>query len=324
MSDRDLTRLPGNGASWPWEIPLRGWGQILGRIWQRNLNAKFSVIAAGVAFFTMLSIFPAITFFVTLYGYVADPDIVSQHTDALKSVLPPGGWEILDRQISQVAEASRGRLGLGLLISVAVTLYTSGAGLRALVDALNIVYHEREGRGLLGFNALVLTFTVGAFLTGLFSLGVIVAVPVVLEAIQLGGLTRALITYLPWVLLILVMNFAIGALFRFGPSRKFPRVKWISLGSVLATLVWFALSLGFSYYVSEFGAYNKVYGTLGAVAALLVWFWLSSYTVILGAALNAEIEHQTKVDTTVGQPRPMGQRGAYMADHMPSARGPRG
>ncbi|MGF1605458.1 MAG: YihY/virulence factor BrkB family protein [Rhodothalassiaceae bacterium] len=318
MTDSSNVNRPrGAPARWPWQIPRKGWRAILARIWRRNLDNSFGLIAAGVAFYAMLSTFPAITAFVSLYGYFADPAAVSNHVARLQDVMPPDSWKLIEDQIRSVGDAAQGKLGLGALLSLLITFWFSGAGLRAVVDALNHVYREQEDRGLIGSNLVVFAMTIAGLLVGLLALAVIIALPVVLRYLQLAGTLRWVLALAPWGLLVLVIMFSISALYRFGPSRRAPKVSWISMGAVCATILWLLISVGFSYYVATFGAYNRVYGTVGAVAALLIWFWLNSYVVILGGALNAEMEFQTRRDTTVGDPKPMGERGAFVADHLP-------
>jgi membrane protein len=185
-----------------------------------------------------------------------------------------------------------------------------------MMTALNIAYHEEEKRGFIRFYSTAFLFTIGIVVLAFLSVGVIVAVPVVLSLFEPGLLTRLVIKVLPWLILGGFITAALGALYRFGASRAEPRTRWVSWGAVLATLLWIVASVGFSVYVSNFASYNETYGALGAVMVLLMWLWISAFIVLLGAELNAEMEHQTERDTTSGAPRPLGQRGAYVADHV--------
>jgi membrane protein len=195
-------------------------------------------------------------------------------------------------------------------------LWSAGAGVRAMMTALDIAYEEHEKRGFLRFYGTAFLFTIGIGLLGIFSLGVIVVVPVLLSFIELGVISQVLIKLVPWLVLAGVVTVALAALYRYGPSRTEPKTRWVSWGAVVAALLWIGASIVFSIYVANFGSYNETYGALGAVVILLMWLWISAFIVLLGAELNAEMEHQTERDTTVGRPKPRGQRGAYVADHV--------
>jgi membrane protein len=306
----------GRSADRPSQIPAPGWRDILWRVWAQIGEDNISILAAGVAFYSMLAIFPAITAFVSLFGLVADPGQVQEQFASLKGIIPEDAWSILDRQLTTVASAQTGSLGIGALLGLAIALWSAGAGVRALMIALNNAYHEHERRSVIVFYLTAVLFTVGIVALGVLSLGVIVAVPVVLGLIDLGPIAAILIKLLPWLVLALFMTIALGALYRYGASRAQPKTRWVSWGALVATLLWIGASVLFSIYVSNFASYNETYGTLGAVVALLMWLWISAFIVLVGAELNAEMEHQTRADTTTGRRKPMGQRGAYVADHL--------
>ncbi len=234
---------------------------------------------------------------------------------SLKGV-PGEAWTLMNDQLTAVASSSQKGLGIGAAIGLLIALWSGGAGIRALMTALNIAYREEEKRSFVTFYGTALLFTLGIVVVGMFSLGVIVVVPVVLGLIKLGAITEALIKVAPWVVLAVVITIAIGALYRYGASRRSPKTRWVSAGAVLATVLWMLSSILFSFYVAHFASYNQTYGSLGAVVILLMWFWISAYIVLLGAELNAEMEHQTEKDTTEGRKKPMGERGAYVADHV--------
>ena len=275
-----------------------------------------SIIAAGVAFYGMLAVFPAITSFVSLYGLLADPTDVQSQFAALKGFIPDQAWSLMNKQLQAVASSSQRGLGIGALIGLGIALWSGGAGIRALMTALNIAYREEEKRSFVRFYGTAFLFTVAIVMVGILSLGVIVVVPVVLNLIKLGALTEALIKVTPWLVLAAVITIALGALYRHGASRRAPKTRWVSPGAVLATFLWLLSSILFSFYVANFASYNQTYGSLGAVVILLMWFWISAYIVLLGAELNAEMEHQTAEDTTEGRAKPLGERGAYVADHV--------
>lgn len=306
----------GREARTPADIPAKGWRDILWRVWAALGQDNVSIIAAGVAFYGMLAVFPAITSFVSIYGLMADPADVQAQFASLKGVIPDEAWKLLNDQLTAVASSSQSGLGIGAAIGVIIALWSGGAGIRALMTALNIAYREDETRSFVSFYGTALLFTLGIVVIGMFSLGVIVVVPIALGLIKLGAITEALIKVAPWLVLGAVITVALGALYRHGASRKAPKTRWVSPGAILATLLWMLSSILFSFYVANFASYNQTYGSLGAVVILLMWFWISAYIVLLGAELNAEMEHQTAEDTTEGRRKPIGKRGAYVADHV--------
>ena len=306
----------GRDAERPSKIPARGWRDILWRLWAQIGQDNVSIVAAGVAFYALLAVFPAITAFVSLFALVADPAAVQAQFASLQGVIPAEAWRLLDDQLSAVMSTASRRLGLGAAVGLVIALYSAGAGVRALMTALNIAYNEQEKRSFVRFYVIAFLFTIGITALGLLAIGVIVAVPIVLNLAELGALAGVAIKLAPWLVLAMFMTVTLGALYRYGASRAEPKTRWVSWGAVLATVLWIGASVLFSLYVANFGSYNQTYGALGAVVVLLMWFWMSAYIVVLGAELNAEMEHQTARDTTTGQPRPLGERGAYMADHV--------
>jgi membrane protein len=306
----------GRSAERPSEIPAHGWRDIFWRLWAQIGQDNVSIIAAGVAFYGLLAVFPAITAFVSLFGLFADPAAVQAQFANLQGGIPAEAWTLINDQLSAVMAAGSRSLGISALVALAIALYSAGAGVRALMTALNIAYNEEEKRSFIRFYLTAFVFTLGIAALGLLSLGVIVAVPVILNLIRLGGVAGALVKLLPWLVLAMFIIVALGVLYRYGASRAEPKTRWVSWGAVLATVLWIGASLLFSVYVANFGSYNETYGALGAVVVLLMWFWISAFIVLLGAELNAEMEHQTGQDTTTGPPRPMGRRGAFVADHL--------
>jgi len=306
----------GRKADRPGEIPRHGWRDILWRLWAQIGEDNVSIIAAGVAFYAMLAIFPAITAFVSLFGLIADTAQVQNQFASFRDAMPVEAWSLLNDQLTAVVSAGNQSLGIGVVVGLVIALWSAGAGVRALMTALNIAYHEEEKRSFLRFYATAFLFTIGLVVLAILSVGVIVAVPIALSLIEPGLFTRAVIKVLPWLILAVFITAALGALYRFGASRAEPRTRWVSWGAVLATVLWIAASVLFSVYVSNFDSYNETYGALGAVMILLMWLWISAFIVLLGAGLNAEMEHQTERDTTSGAPKPLGQRGAYVADHV--------
>jgi membrane protein len=304
----------GREADYPSEVPASGWRDILLRAWEQVGTDNISMIAAGVAFYGLLAIFPAITALVSIWGLVADPAQVQQQFAAIREIVPAEAWGLLDAQLRSVAASSPRALGWGVALGILVALWSAGAGVRALITALNIAYDEEEKRGFIKLYAIGFLFTVGLIGAAALALIVIVAVPAVLAFVPLGGLSSALIRVLTFVVLAAVMIVGLGVLYRYGPSRSHARLRWVTWGATVATVLWLVASFLFQVYAANFANYSATYGSLGAVIALLMWFWVSAFVVLLGAELNAEMEHQTRKDTTSGPDRPLGERGAYVAD----------
>lgn len=305
---------PQSTAQWPWQFTLRDWRQILRRVFTEVGNDNVGVVAAGVAFFSLLAVFPLITACLSIYGYFADPVGAQEMLLKVSGVLPQEAWNLLNAQITAVVDQPNAKLGLGIAVGLLVALYSAGAGIRAIMRAMNIAYGEVESRGFAKFYALAGTMTLSMVLFVWIALAVIIGVPALLMLLTLEGAAAAATKAMPWVLLVGLFGFASGVLYRFGPSRRPAKKRWIYPGIIFTTFSWLLISAGFSFFVSKFGSYNATYGSLSAVIVLLMWFWLTAFVVIIGAELNAEMERQTSVDTTRGPDRPMGRRGAVVAD----------
>jgi membrane protein len=220
-----------------------------------------------------------------------------------------------------VASKGSQTLGLTFLIGLAVSLWSANAAMKSLFDTLNIVYREEEQRGFLKLNAISLGFTIAAILFVLAALGAVVAVPIFLNYVGLSNQSDLLLRIGRWPALYLVLTFALAVIYRYGPSRQKPRWRWITWGSAIAALLWLAASALFSWYAANFGKFNETYGSLGAVIGFMMWLWISAIVILLGGEIDAEMEHQTARDTTTGPPKPMGMRGAEMADTVGAAQG---
>ena len=309
----------GRSALRPGEIPARGWKDILIRVYKSLSEDRVLANAAGVTFYGLLALFPAVAALVSIYGLFADPADIGRQIESMRGLLPGGAIEVIGDQMKRVAEQDRGALGFGVILGLLIALWSANSGVKALFDALTIVYDEKERRGFFKLNAISLAFTLVALLFVIGAIGVIVALPIVLQILPMRGLLELLIDLLRWPVLLLGVIVALALLYRFGPSRDRPRWRWISWGSVVAGIVWIAASLLFSWYVANFGTYNKTYGSLGAVIGFMTWMWISTIVILIGGELNAEIEHQTARDTTRGPPRPLGTRGAVVADRVGAA-----
>jgi membrane protein len=311
----------GRTAAHPKDIPPRGWRDILARVKSELGSDHVTMVAAGLAMYALLAVFPGLAASVAIYGLFASPASVVEHMQTFSGLLPPGTWELFSRQLQVVASQSQGSLGLAALLGLAVALWGARAGMSALMVATNIAYGEAEKRGFIKQTLVSLAFTLAAILGFLLVLAVGVVLPLALKVFGTSAWVQYLVGALRWLVLGVVAVFGLSALYRYAPSRQRARWRWVTWGSAIAAVLWILVSVAFAFYVGAFASYGKTYGALGGVIALLMWFYLSSFTIVLGAEINSEMERQTRRDTTEGPEVPMGQRGAFAADTLgPSAR----
>jgi len=310
---------PGADADTPQEIPKKGWLQIVKRAWAEAKTDQVPLLAAGVAFFSFLSLFPALIAIVTLYGLVADPAQVQRQVDALSAALPEDAASLLGSTLEGIASDQGGALTLGLIISVALALWSASGGTGNLVSAVNTAYDEEETRGFVKRKLLSLALTLGAIVFVVVAIGLVAVFPAVVSFLNLPTGLLVVAQVLRWVVLVAAVAAALAIVYRYAPDRDSPKFAWVSVGAAVATVLWLIGSIGFSLYVNNFGSYNKTYGALAGVAVLLLWLWLTNYIILFGAEINAEAEQQTVKDTTQGPPQPLGSRDAVKADSLPSA-----
>ncbi|WP_462320976.1 YihY/virulence factor BrkB family protein [Halochromatium sp.] len=310
---------PGRAAESPLVIPGRGWWQIARRVVGRYIKENLGLVAAGVGFYSLLALFPAIAALVTTYDLVFDVSQIQSQFDALGGLLPAQVHQLISARLESAAESRQQTLGFGLAGALLLSFWGATRGTRALIIALNIAYDEQEARNLFLLNLVAFGLTIFLVLVLAVAIIATVAVPIVINLVSLGTVPEVLAAWLRWPLLALVGLFALGILYRYGPSRRAARWRWLPPGSLVAGVLWLAASGLFSFYVANFGSYSATYGSLGAVIVLLLWLYLSATAVIIGASINAEAERQTGHDSTVGQARPRGERGAEVADHLPGS-----
>ncbi|ANY84994.1 hypothetical protein BB934_43015 (plasmid) [Microvirga ossetica] len=310
----------GREAATPTQIPTLGWKDILWRTYEEFGQDRVMAVAAGVTYYALLAIFPAIAALVSVYGLVADPATIQDHLNALSGVLPGGALDIIREQVTRIASQGGGTLGFSFVFGLVLSLWSANAGMKAVIDALNIVYDEEEKRGFLKLNLESLGFTLAAVGFILLALTGIVVLPVLLDFVGLSSSLEWLLAIARWPVLLAVVNLGLAVLYRYGPSRDKAEWKWVTPGSLVAAVLWLVVSMLVSWYVANFGSYNETYGSLGAVIGFMTWIWITSIVVLLGAEVNAEMEHQTAKDTTEGPTKPMGARGATMADTLGTAK----
>jgi membrane protein len=268
----------------------RSWWLILKSVAADVVNHRILAEAAAVTFYALLAIFPALAALISLYGLIADPTTIGAHLSVLEGVIPGGGMQILSDQIHTLTTTPHQALGFGAISGFLISLWSANAGVKSMFDALNAVYGERETRSFLHLTWLSLCFTIGILIFVILAITAVIVLPTVLNYVGLGATTAFLLTFLRWPLLLAGLGLFLAFVYRYGPSRRTAKWHWISWGNTAASIAWIAASLGFSYYVANFGSYNRTYGSLGAAVGFMTWIWISTIIVLTGAELNSELE----------------------------------
>jgi membrane protein len=304
----------GRQADAPQQIPPKGWKDIAKRTAKEVKQDQVPLLAAGVAFYTLLALFPAIIAGVSIYGLVADPETVRGQIDRLTEMLSPETATILGQQIRQVTSGAGGALGVATVIGILTALWSASSGMKALITGVNLAYDESESRKFVKLRALSILLTLGAMVLLAVAGATIAGFPPVAD--NLPVVLQWVLSILRFVVLAVLLIAGLAVLYRYAPDRDEPKWTWVSWGSGIATLLWILASIGFSIYVNSFGNYNKTYGALAGIIILMFWLYLTAVIVLVGAELNTEMELQTAKDTTAGPTRPMGDRDAHAADHV--------
>ena len=278
------------------------WKDILWRLYERSNDDRLLATAAGVVFFGLLAVFPAVTALVSSYGLFADPATIGANLQTLALMLPEGSFQIVQDQIARVLAKGQAALGGTFLFGLALALWSANAGVKAIIDALNVVYEVRETRSFIRLNLLSLALTAGGIAALLLMVSAVVAFPLAFNHFGLAPESRFIVGLARWPLLFVILLVALSVLYRFGPNRPAARWEWMSAGTLVAALLWIAGSALLSWYLSNFGNYNATYGSLGAAIGLMVWMWMSATIVLFGAELNSEIERQTAAGSTAAPP----------------------
>jgi membrane protein len=314
---QEQVEVPGGKAERPTEIPARGWIQVAKRGWREAKADQVPLLAAGVAFYAFLAIFPALIAIVSIYGLFADPSTIANQLNSLTAALPDEAAQIITDQVTALS-SRRQTLGIGLILAVLIALWSASAGISNLLTAINIAYDEEEKRGFVKKRLMSLGLTLAAIVFMVIILALVAVLPPLLKTVFGTGALRWVLQILGWLVMVVLVAAGLAILYRLGPDRDAPRMRWVSVGAVVATFVWLVASIGFSIYTSTFGNYAKTYGVFAGIVVLLFWLWLTMYAILLGAEINAESEQQTIADTTKGEEKPLGERGAVKADSIPS------
>ncbi|MEA2117188.1 YihY/virulence factor BrkB family protein [Halovibrio sp. HP20-50] len=304
----------GRHAEVPGEIPKRGWHDIAWRVVRAARRDRLTMLAAGVAFYALLALFPTIAAVISLWGLLFDPSEAGQQLYEISRFMPPDAANLIDQQAQEVVESAESGSVLGALAGLLVAMFIASKGVAVLVIGLNVVNGEIEKRGVIHRGVVLVALTFGLIIMTLISLAFIAIVPVVVDTLMIEPPLDRILKWLRWPALLILMSMLIALLYRFAPYRRSAQWRWLSYGTLLATGMWLLGSGGLSLYVRHFSAFSELYGSLGAVVALMLWFWLSAFVVLFGAEVNSEMERQTYSDTTVGDPRPLGEREAFAAD----------
>lgn len=304
-------------AKSPRELKWEDWKQIAFRIKDAITNDHLSIISAGVAFYVMLSIFPLLLAIVSIYGLFADPATVASQVESMAEVMPKDVASIIGTQLHDIVQSSSRALGLSAFISILFAIISAAKGMKALMEGFNVAYKEAETRGMIRLQFHAMLLTLGAALTVIVAISMIAILPAVLSFIGLATYAERLMLIGRWPVLAIVFVMGLAFIHRFAADRKRARWQWVSIGSVVSTLMILIASVGFAYFADNFGNYNETYGSISSAIVFLLWLFFISFALLLGAELNAEVEHQTTADTTVGKEMPMGQRGATVADTLP-------
>ena len=316
IRDGEHAEAIGRRARSPGSIPWRGWKQVLVRTYKEISSDSIGLVAAGCAFWATLALFPAISMLVSLYGLMFDPLTVEPQLQVIREFLPPAAFTLIAERVHTLVAKGAGTLGISLLVSTVLALWSSSTGTKSIISALNLAYEERERRGFLVFQAIGLAMTLAAIVGAILAIAILVLIPAIFDFLGVTAHAKGLVQAASLTMLVLFVLMSLSLLYRFGPCRRTAKWTWVTPGSIVATLLWLIASIGFSFYVGHLSSYDATYGPLGAVVGVMMWFWVSAYVVLLGAELNAELELQTAEDSTESGDKPMGKRGAFVADHV--------
>lgn len=313
-----MSHKRGQFSSSPQDFPWRGWWDILQRTVKKLRDDNLSLIAAGVGFYFLLAVFPMMAALISVYGLAVSSVELEQQLSLLIGIVPEQSRDLIQNEVERIINKSEAALSTGVIISILFAVWSASKGAQAMITACNITYGQREKRGFLMTMLMRFVLTLSAVLIIAFALFCIALFPLLFSYLGLKNDSTALMQWFSWPVLAVIFNVALSAFYRYGPHRELAKWRWVTPGSAVASVLWVLFSFGFSFYLSQFAQYDKTYGSLGSVVVLLMWFYLTAYIILLGAEFNAAMEHQTNQDSTKGPEKSMGQRGAFVADTIPS------
>ena len=276
-------------------MSLRSWGAVIWHVARRIGQDQLGLVAAGVAFYALLAVFPAIAALTALAGLFTEAEAVVVQLQSFTQFLPDEAALILLNQANKVAGSSDRGLSLALFLGVGFSIYLSTRATTSLIYGLNIAFEEQESRGFILFWVTVILLT-ATLLFGAVTLALLlVGLPTALAFIPVDVGTEQILTASRWILVAVVVIAGMSILYRWGPARGSAHWRWLTPGTLVSSLFWFLGTIGFTIYVANFGNYNQTFGSLGGVIILLTWLWLSAFIVLLGALLDAEVNAQLKV-----------------------------
>lgn len=314
-SENKYREYPGHNAATPLKIPPRGWLQIANRIRLQVAKDNVQIVAAGVAFFFFLSLFPAITAFLSLYGLIISPAKAAEQMNQLRPLIPSDSYEIIVNFSNTLTNSSSPSLGWGVAVSILLSVLTANKGTQALFKGVNIAYNQNESRSFLRRTFLTYGVTLGSIVVGSLLLALVAVIPAIRKMLFLPAMVDTILEVLRWPLIVLLSYSILSFLYKFAPNRTRAQWRWVTPGSIVAVFLWLVGSAGFGWYIDSFDNMSKTYGSLAAIIILMLWFFLTAYAILLGAEINSECEYQTTFDTTIGPEKPMGSRGAFHADN---------
>lgn len=306
----------GKEAQRPKQIPWKGWKQIARRIFKGLKVNNVRVVSAGVAFFFFMSLFPIMAAITSVYGLVTDLAQIEKQIAMMTNILPGEAQQIVSDFLTNLTLKSNEKLSFSLIFSSLITLFLANRGTVALFEGINIVYNESNKRNLFQKLGITLLFTIGGIIAIITGLVLVAGIPAIVNRLPISDYLHNMIVWLRWPLIAAGIILFLGFTYKIAPQRKNPRFSWVSWGAVVSTLLWVGGSILFSLYINNFTNFDKTYGSFAAIIILMLWFFLTSFIIMLGAVINSEMEHQTRIDTTVGDQKPIGERGAFYADHV--------
>ena len=304
----------GRSAESPTEIPARGWKDVLVRTKTSTKADDAPLLAAGVAFYALLSLVPGLVALVSVYGLVADPADIERNVSDVLAAAPAEVRDLVEQQLESIVSGTSSGLRIGAIVGLALALWSASSGVKNLMTAVNRAYHETETRGFFKLRGTAILLTVILVVMGGAALFGLIIAPEAMSTEGGLGVARDVLMIARWPLAALVIIAGLAVIYRFAPDRDNPRWAWASPGAIVATVLWLAASAAFSIYTANFGRYNETYGALGAIVVVMLWLWIGALAVIIGAEMNGEMERQTAADTTEGRGKPLGKRDAYVAD----------